>query len=43
MRPARMPSPLVKVRPWYYTERNQPSRIVAKTQALDAERRDDAE
>lgn len=34
MRPARMPSSRVKVLPWYYTDRNQPTRAQSDADAL---------
>jgi hypothetical protein len=37
MRPDRMPSKWVKLVPWYYTERNAPSRQSSLGEALAAE------
>lgn len=37
MRPARMPSERVKIVPWYYAERNAPSRAVDKKTAIEAD------
>lgn len=37
MRPARIPSARVKIRPWYYTDRGQPSRADDKAAAISAD------
>ena len=37
MRPARVPSRRVKLLPWYYTDRKQPSRHVDERDALRAD------
>ena len=37
MRPARVPSSWVKIRPWYYTGRTQPSRAVDGAAAIAAD------
>lgn len=37
MRPDRMPSKWVKLVPWYYTERNAPSRHSALREAMEEE------
>lgn len=39
MRPRGTPSAWVKVRPWYYTERRQPSRAAELRAALKREER----
>lgn len=43
MRPRDMPSRWVKILPWYYTERNQPTRAAALREALTFEEAADKE
>lgn len=37
MRPARMPSSRIKLRPWYYADRDEPSRAEDKRKAIEAD------
>jgi len=43
MRPAGMPSSRVKLRPWYYADRDAPSRAAAKTDAIETDLADSGE
>jgi hypothetical protein len=40
MRPARIPASLVKIVPWYYTERSAPSRAEDKRLAIKTDEED---
>lgn len=42
MRPRDLPSRWVKILPWYYTERKQPSRAAAKRAAIERDKKDNA-
>lgn len=43
MRPRGVPSRWVKILPWYYTERRQPSRAAEKTAAIKADKENSAD
>lgn len=43
MRPARIPDSRVKVRPWYYTDRSEPSRAADKKAAIKTDLEDSGE